>query len=967
MEKIKRNGTEEEDSINLSRDGGYGFWEITGLGGDDNLTGGNGVNIIYGDNEFQLDANNRLTESEFKTLDRNYKKVGNDIINGGVGVNIIHAGLGDDTIKGGAGINLIQFKTRDGNDIVENSTGEDYLYFCDWSYDNANFSRKDNDLIITYKDNDTMELQPNKGQVTLKDYFTYNSSSSIKGIGFGSDFIYRTNVSNVADMLESGNFTQEELSSAIKSAFRDSANIKEILESSGLSIEMTNPGTVIGSDSKDDIKGSTGDDIINGGGGDDTITGGPGDDKLYGGSGTNTFIFSPGDGKDTLYYQGGEDILDLTGAQNAGGATNITCFQDKNDLIIQYNDRNDEIKIADYFKIKNADIKLRVLETDNNGNLNPALKDLESLIFIRQDFSNETRGKTIKGTAMNDYIIGSTLKDTIKGGNGDDILYGNKGDDRLYGELGKNTFVFNAGDGQDMVYSGKGEDTIKFEGFSSIETNGVKNVKFSAKGNNLILNYGNGDTVTISGYLKSPDKSSVKFIQFGNSAPEAISDLLNKYPFEFDGVLDKRNSLKGTNSKDIMTGGNLNDTINALNGDDIIYAGAGNDTARGGNGDDTIYGDDGNDRLYGDNGNDTIYGGAGNDIIYGGNGDDAIYGGTGDDKLYGVNGCNTFHFEKGDGQDIVYSGRGTDTLNFHDINFSDLTYSLGKSNALKINYDDGSSVDIAGYFSKKGNVSTKNIIANEGKKTLDEIVNNTDFKVLIDGVADKRNSLRGTYKNDIIEGGSLNDTLFGNDGNDIIYGGAGNDIARGGNGNDTLYGEDGDDKLYGDNGDDIIYGNSGNDIIYGGNGNDIILGGGGNDRLYDNTGNNTFYFKEGDGADTIYMNAKGNDTIVFDAGLKDTLSFEQVKNDLVISYGTKGDSVTILNYSRTKNPSIKNIAFADYSKLDLTDVNALRQDAANWLASNSKSFESIDAISSGSKADIQSLIAVYNNTDTKWI
>ncbi len=1073
------NGTKDSDIIEIK--GESGFREITGYGDDDIITGGNGINIIYGDGKFPLGAKESLGDDEYKELETIYKKFsGNDTIKGGNGVNIIHAGLGDDEITGGAGVNLIQFKAGDGNDIICNGNGTDYLYFCDWSYDNAAFSKNGNDLIISYKDADTMEINPDMGSVTLKDYFIHKENFSIQGIGFGANnpTEYKTDIEPIGSMLNyDDNITIDKLAGAIQSAFKNSAEIWELFNEDKNVIEMETSGKVTGSNGDDIIKGSGGDDTIYGGNGNDIIKGGEGNDKLYGGRGKNTFIFDDGDGKDTIYYQNGEDIIDITKAATIDGKTEFAFFKENNDLIIKYGsgaqngESTDEIRLVNYFKSNGkSNIQLKFIE-DNIK----TIKDIKDLAYINIDFSKEIRGKTIVGTFLDDNIKGTDKNDLIKGGNGDDTIEGGKGNDRLYGEGGKNTFVFNKGDGKDTVYSGKGEDTIKFKDIKAIETDGVKNVKFSATGNNLIIHYGSEDTVTIPGYLANPSKSSVKYIQFQENPPKLITDLLNQYPFEFDGNLNKRNSIRGTNSKDIITGGGLNDTINALGGDDIIFAGDGADLVRGGNGDDLIYGEGGNDRLYGDNGNDTIYGGDGNDIIYGGNGDDVIYGGAGDDKLYGDAGNNTFHFIKGDGNDIVYSGRGADTLSFDDVNFSDLTYSLSKTNGLSVNYGNGGTVDISGYFSRRGKVSTKKIITKDGEKTLDEIVNDKNFKVLINGNENKRNTLRGTYKNDIITGGNLNDTILGNDGDDIIFGRGGNDLIRGGNGDDTIeggkgndrlygeggkntfvfnkgdgadiiysgrgedtikfadikefdsktmyfsakgnnliinygtgdnitipgylanpakssvkyiqftdgdkisisdliknhpfefygtqgkrnsirgtnevdiikggnlndtitalggddiifagdgadlvrggngddliYGEGGNDRLYGDNGNDTIYGGDGNDIIYGGNGDDIIYGGTGDDKLYGDAGNNTFYFKEGDGADTIYMNSRASDTIVFDKSLKDTLTFDRAGNNLIIKYGANGDSVTILNYLNNKNPSIKNIVFADY-------------------------------------------------------
>ena len=162
------------------------------------------------------------------------------------------------------------------------------------------------------------------------------------------------------------------------------------------------------------------------------------------------------------------------------------------------------------------------------------------------------------------------------------------------------------------------------------------------------------------------------------------------------------------------------------------------------------------------------------------------------------------------------------------------------------------------------------------------IVNADDFVIELEGVAGKRNSISGTYLNDVITGKELADNLKGLDGADSIVANAGNDNINGGNGNDTLYG------------------NEGNDIIRGGNGADTIYGNAGDDKLYGEAGENTFFFEQGDGSDTIYL-GKGLDSLNIDNA---TISYYRNRNNLEISYGEQGDSVTVSNYFSSKNPSV---------------------------------------------------------------
>lgn len=67
----------------------------------------------------------------------------------------------------------------------------------------------------------------------------------------------------------------------------------------------------------DALNGGAGNDILDGGAGNDTLDGGTGDDSLSGGLGDDTFVFTTGDGNDTVQdFTAGpvsEDALDISG------------------------------------------------------------------------------------------------------------------------------------------------------------------------------------------------------------------------------------------------------------------------------------------------------------------------------------------------------------------------------------------------------------------------------------------------------------------------------------------------------------------------------------------------------------------------------------------------------------------------------------------------------------------------------
>lgn len=96
---------------------------------------------------------------------------------------------------------------------------------------------------------------------------------------------------------------------------------------------------------------------------------------------------------------------------------------------------------------------------------------------------------------------------------------------------------------------------------------------------------------------------------------------------------------------------------------------------------------------------------------------------------------------------------------------------------------------------------------------------------------------------------------------------------------------------------EIINGTDGKaNTIYGESGNDIITGGRGSDKIYAGEGDNTIIFNIGDGKDLVYSDG-GYDTLEF-YGISENDNFKLIENqnNLIISYGNKGDSVTLVDF-----------------------------------------------------------------------
>ncbi|MEM8718197.1 MAG: hypothetical protein AAGE84_02655 [Cyanobacteria bacterium P01_G01_bin.39] len=119
------------------------------------------------------------------------------------------------------------------------------------------------------------------------------------------------------------------------------------------------------------------------------------------------------------------------------------------------------------------------------------------------------------------------------------------------------------------------------------------------------------------------------------TTPLVINSLPNG-GLDIQGIEDQENRLEGSESRDLITGGDLDDLLNGLGGADTIMGGEGNDG---------ICGDAGDDELFGEGGDDIIEGNLGEDILDGGSGDDRLIIESGGSTLTGGAGSDVFQFD----------------------------------------------------------------------------------------------------------------------------------------------------------------------------------------------------------------------------------------------------------------------------------------------------------------------------------
>lgn len=477
---------------------------------------------------------------------------------------------------------------------------------------------------------------------------------------------------------------------------------------------------------------------------------------LEGKEGNDIYIFSKGDGNDTIYDTDGNDTVKFKDGINKDDLVVKRHETNKSDLIISFKNSSDTITLKDEIKDEQINLKsvIETFEFTNKEKL--AFEDIKKM-----------------------SLAGQNTDDTIYGYADANTIYGNGGNDTLYGGEGNDTYIFARGDGQDTIYA-DGKDTLKFkEGITK---------------NDLIFSRAKSNQ-----YEDSPTDLLIKIKDTDDS-------VIVKEMFKFD------DNSKGLEKIEFNDG-------SSMNFEDIKKATllADNSTAdrviNGFETDDTIKGGSGNDVIYGNKGNDTIDGGAGNDTLYGGDGDDIyLFGrGSGGDTVqshgysYLPVGADTLKFKDGIAKDDLIFERIGDNQQDLIVRIKDTTDSIVVKNIFdysnenklidKIEFSDGS-------YMKFENINRVTpMLPNSSGAIYGSKYSDLIYGDMVDNV------IRGNQDNDVIYGNSGHDNIDGGEGDDIIEGGAGNDTLRGEEGSDTYVFDkgDGEDTIYADGNDTIKF------------------------------------------------------------------------------------------------------------------------------------------------------------------
>ena len=640
-------------------EGGAGNDVIFGNEGNDTIKGYGGDDIIFGDDG---NISDKIVSASIDLID------GDDIIDGGAGLDLIFGAGGSDTIQGGADADLI---LGDGGRVI--FTEDEHKLDFD------NDTRID--LVATVTESG-IEIDDNSQVKALGTEFGEGGSDIISG-GAGSDILYGGAAND--DIFGQGNNDLIFGGTGFDTIRGGSGNdtVSGGSDSDTLFGFSDNPadGDPASGDGDDVLFGDEGGDIIRGQGGDDTIRGGVGGDILFGDEGNDDLV--AGDGADIVFGGPGNDTLD--------GGTDADILFGDNGLVATLGDDDGD---NDWFPMQstvNADgneIKLADLADGVRGNtfngVNPPGhenddKDGDLLIglgVLPANFVHDQNGNT------QDLILTADVStdggDVIIGGDGNDVLLGGLGNDRLGGDVDPRL-------DQVSPFTPAGEDVLIGDGgriefddgyqkmIASIVGTSGDDVLYGDNGDDIALGGGGADYVfggfgavitanTIGESRGRTDPAAGdKDVLFGDNGEVLFTtEFRTQKERNRDNTADIELSIKtGTVISEIRS----TDTLNETGGADIVEGGVDDDVIIGGVSGDILRGDIGNDVIIGDNGrldfagdndlrtldliesthlsvggNDEIFGDEGNDIVIGGAAADEITGDAGNDVMLGDNG-----------------------------------------------------------------------------------------------------------------------------------------------------------------------------------------------------------------------------------------------------------------------------------------------------------------------------------------
>ncbi|NBV43105.1 hypothetical protein EBR96_10120, partial [bacterium] len=207
---------------------------------------------------------------------------------------------------------------------------------------------------------------------------------------------------------------------------------------------------VVGGDGFDFLEGNEGEDRLFGQTGADYLIGGTENDYLEGGLGSDTYVYNVGDGWDTLRDVGEDLAEDRVRFGEGIFESQFEYSREGNDLLVG-NVVGGGLRLLNFFSAL----------PDRVEKMEFADGSVDYFWKVRSGNGGTTSGDVIVGMDGNDWITALEGNDRVSGGFGNDVLFGNAGDDQLYGNAGDDILV--GGEGNNQLFGGEGLDMASFE------------------------------------------------------------------------------------------------------------------------------------------------------------------------------------------------------------------------------------------------------------------------------------------------------------------------------------------------------------------------------------------------------------------------------------------------------------------------------------------------------------------------
>ncbi len=726
---------------------------------------------------------------------------GNDHIVGLTGDDSLSAGAGDDLLVGDYGDDTLEGGT--GNDTLQGDDGSD-LYI---------FTRGDGQDVIR--------------EDSFGDWSSYVDRLEIRGYLPSEVTLARAGTENM-DLVLTFAGTNDNLT--LLDHLRDDghSDIEEIIFDDGTIWTVSSArATLVAQEA------TTGNDSVTGFDGIDTLEGGLGDDTLTGRDESDDYIFTRGDGSDTIWDKGWDDTdRHLIHSYQASEITFARSVQNAADLVLTFTGTSDRIVIQNTLNEDRADHIEQILLDDGTTY---TITDINAILDQAGALSDSLTGTagddTLSGQDGDDTLSGLAGADTLDGGQHDDLLIGGLGADSLLGGAGGDTYQYASGDGSDIVNDTDGSlisvDTLWLTDLNEADVVGA------IDGNDfIIIVNATGDRIEMTGQFQSTTENfGIEQVRFADGTIWDRARIVSEAAIR---GTDGNDNLYGTTGDDVYAGGLGDDTLNARQGSDtfLYKSGDGNDfvdeqdastvsvdvlklldlnpadilASRVGNDfmitinatghrieiDDHFYSTTSNygieevhfadgtvwDRariaaeayIRGTDAAETL-----NDSSW----DDTFFGGLGDDNINARYGNDTFLYRSGDGSDWINeqdsSTTSVDVLKFLDLNVADIVASREGNDFFITVTATGHRIEIDDHFYS----STYNYGIEEVHFADGTVWDRTQIatEALIRGT-DASEALQDTSDDDVLVGGLGDDTLNARYGSDtfLYASGDGNDF-----------------------------------------------------------------------------------------------------------------------------------------------------------------------------------------------